>query len=137
APFLPGELKVWDAEADPEVRVLRGPAPEPRSSQHLAFSPDGTRLASASAWGSKVVRLWDTRSGQEIRTFTAASEPIRALAFSPDGTRLAVAASDGDGPVGEGEERHGTVQVWDLARGGEVTIDSVHFWAYGAVAFSP
>src|SRR5262249_27927896 len=96
-------------------------------SQRLAFSPDGRQLAWAAAARGKTVRLWDTRSGQEARTFTCRSEPIRAMAFSPDGTRLAVAAG----------ERDGVLQVWDLARGDELTIDSDHCWAYGAVAFSP
>lgn len=56
----------------------------------LAFSPDGTVLASRDA--ESVVRFWDLAARKEIGSVRVEGGRER-LAFSPDGTRLAVAAS--------------------------------------------
>ena len=78
----------------------------------LAFSPDGTRLATSD---DSEVKLWDTRSAELVRTFT----PVEFLpgggsnlAFSPDGSRLATAVGD-------------RVLVWDPADGRRLqTLDA-------------
>jgi WD40 repeat protein len=86
----------------------------------VAFSPDGTRLATASlhsAW------IWDAASGQqqvEIRH----DNTVKAVAFSPDGTRLATASRDG------------SARVWDAASG-QQQVEIRHDNTVKAVAFSP
>jgi WD40 repeat protein len=65
----------------------------------VAFSPDGKRLASASA--DKTVRVWDADRGQEVLVLTGHTGLVTAVAFSPDGTRLASASVDK------------TVRIWD------------------------
>jgi tetratricopeptide (TPR) repeat protein len=65
----------------------------------VVFSPDGSRIASASE--DKTIKLWDPHTGQEIFTLYGHTAVIRCLAFSRDGHRIASGSEDW------------TVKVWD------------------------
>src|SRR5579859_673855 len=52
----------------------------------LAFSPDGTRLASASS--DKTVILWEPRTGCPIVSLKGHERRVNALAFSSSGAML-------------------------------------------------
>ena len=69
----------------------------------LAYSPDGTRLATASY--DTTTKVWDAESGAELLTLSANTARNTGVAFSPDGTRLVVASDDG------------TAKVWDASSG--------------------
>jgi WD40 repeat protein len=56
----------------------------------VAWSPDGTRLASADDKGT--IMVWDLAQGKPPRKLTAQASGVYALAWSPDGTRLASAS---------------------------------------------
>jgi WD40 repeat protein len=56
------------------------------------FSPDGTRVLTASADGT--ARLWDL-SGRRIATFAGHADAIEDAAFSPDGRWIVTASGDG------------------------------------------
>ena len=66
----------------------------------MAFSPDGTRLATGGFSGG--ARVWDAASGKQLLKVRHGS--AQAVAFSPDGTRLATGGRDG------------SARVWRVAR---------------------
>lgn len=53
----------------------------------VAFSPDGTTLASAS--DDQTIQLWNTATGAHRQTLEGHSGSVRAVAFSPEGNTLA------------------------------------------------
>ena len=69
----------------------------------VAFSPDGTLLATASR--DHTARTWDTATGDPRTTLTGHNDHVTAVAFSPDGTLLATASDDA------------TARIWDAATG--------------------
>ena len=84
----------------------------------VAWSPDGTRLASACGDGE--IRIWDAATRQQIHTLTAGKDyGNHQLAWSPDGKRLASADQ--------------AVWIWDLAVGKAVGFH----WRVCSVAWSP
>ena len=52
----------------------------------VAFSPDGTRIASGS--DDKKLIIWDARSGERTATLEGHTHRVTSVAFSPDGTRI-------------------------------------------------
>jgi predicted HicB family RNase H-like nuclease len=51
-----------------------------------AFSPDGSRIATASADGT--AKIWDAKTGRELITLKGHTGGIYCIAFSPDGKLL-------------------------------------------------
>jgi WD40 repeat protein len=70
-----------------------------------ALSPDGRRLALVDS--RNVIRLWDTRSGEEAFALPGHTEMVVGLAFSPDGQRLASADLEGVLRLWDATPRHG------------------------------
>ncbi|MFD0722583.1 nSTAND1 domain-containing NTPase [Streptomyces globosus] len=98
--FAPGRGLLASAGSDGRVLLRRvsdrkttASLTMPGRVRHIAFSPDGSRLAATSTEGP--VRLWDTSGGSAPAVLPADTADARALAFSPDGRTLAAAMPDG------------------------------------------
>ena len=92
---------------------------------HLAFSPDGKQVASASSFLLLgVVKIWDPATGKVIRTLRRHFGPVIGVAYSPDGKRFATASWDK------------TAMVWDTSTW-RVLHTLRHTEYTSGVAFSP
>nr|MDO8084256.1 hypothetical protein [Candidatus Sigynarchaeum springense] len=69
----------------------------------VAFSPDGKTLATGSE--DKAARLWDVRTGKQLRALEGHEGLINSVAFSPNGSLLATGSKDK------------TARLWKIAPG--------------------
>jgi WD40 repeat protein len=93
----------------------------------LAYSPDGTLLASA--FGGLEVPVWDARTGRRVFTLEGSPGPVYKVAFSPDGSRV---AAGGGSP---GTTLH--VSIWDVRTGKQLLVLKGDENMARGLAFSP
>ena len=89
----------------------------------LAWSPDGTRIASTC--GDKTIRIWNATNGNHISNLKVRSEWVSSLAWSPDSKRLALT-----------NPNH-IAQVWDVQTGELLVTYRGHTDSVRNVAWSP
>jgi hypothetical protein len=89
----------------------------------LAWSPDGTRIASAS--DDLTVQVWDAPTGAHPLLYRAHGNKVNTVAWSPNGAYLASAGLDT------------TVRVWEAATGKTVAVYTGHQSTVWSVAWSP
>ncbi len=79
------ELCLWDTTTGETIHRIE----HPRHPLCLAYSPDGSLLAS----GNENIHLWRVATGKEIRPGGADDVEITSAAFTPDGRLLATGGS--------------------------------------------
>ena len=97
----------------------------------VAFSPDGTMIASSSE--DKTIKLWEVDTGREIRTLKGHSDYVNSVEFSRNGDILVSGSDDKN------------IKIWQLETGEEISTFgdwsrgdySGHSDAINAIALSP
>jgi WD40 repeat protein len=108
-----GSVILWDLV---EQRFLRNLPGHRRPVYAVAFSPNGTLLASGSR--DQTVRLWDVDTGKELAVMEGHRSTVLAVGFTPDGRTIASASEDG------------AIRLWDAATGREL---AAYDWKIGQV----
>ncbi|RKU05486.1 hypothetical protein C6501_19725 [Candidatus Poribacteria bacterium] len=132
----------------------------------VAFSPDGTTLASGSQ--DKTIQLWDINTRSHLKTLTGHEDGVTAVVYSPDGSTLVSGSQDGtirlwhahtgdlmlppiegagqvtslayspDGNLlASGSEDDNAVHVWNAQTGKRLQTFTGHTQSVNAVVFSP
>ncbi|HKB05816.1 MAG TPA: protein kinase [Gemmataceae bacterium] len=114
-----GTQREWDFLAGTEL-IPRRRTVEAHGA-HVAYSPDGRRLA---VGAGPLVRVWDTTTGTEGPPFRGHAAGVNCVALSPDGRNAA--SADGDF----------IVRVWDTTTAQQIWARPGLYWPL-AVAFSP
>jgi WD40 repeat protein len=100
-----GRINLWNIATGKPVQTLYG---HEGFINHLAFSADGKRLASAGS--DAACRIWNLEAGRESVVFRGHGDVVNSVVFSPDGNLLA----------SYGQE--GVLKVWDAHRDRSLTV---------------
>ena len=87
---------MWDAATG---KPVTSPLEHQGPVVSAAFSPDGTRVVTASS--DNTARVWDAATGKSLTSPLEHQAAVQRAAFSPDGTRVVTASVD-------------NARVWDV-----------------------
>ena len=117
-------VKLWDVATRTSFPTL-----SQFSVSSVAFSPDGTILASGSSFADEAnIKLWNVENRNLVATLdghTGGPTGVHSLAFSPSGDTLA---------TGSGDQ---TIKLWDVGNQTLITTLTGHTSHVWSVAYSP
>ncbi|EIJ41111.1 WD40 repeat-containing protein [Beggiatoa alba B18LD] len=119
---LEHSISLWSVTDAHELRRFKGHTGRIPASG-LAFSPDGTLLASASF--DKTARLWEVATGKRIRLYQGHTQDVEAIRFSPNGQYVITASSDK------------TLRLWSIKNDQSLNVLSGHQNSILDVVFLP
>ncbi|NJL79146.1 MAG: hypothetical protein HC917_10425 [Richelia sp. SM2_1_7] len=79
-------------------------------SGQLPFNPDSKKIVSGSS--DRTVKIWDSQTGQCLKTFQGHNRPVLSVAFSSDGKTIASCGG------------HSMIKLWNVETGECVRRDS-------------
>ncbi len=127
-------LKVWNLETGEIVTTHTGPVEKIRAvtvtddGQKILFGTDGREVRINPLQLGEVdakVKLWELKSGKELKSYDGHDEKVTAVAVMPDGRRAVSCAGDK------------TIKIWDLESGEELATLRGHEKPVFSVAVTP
>ncbi len=133
-----GTVLVWDAGNNQTIVTLPGPGPGSsefderlHNLNNVAWSPDGSYLATSSSDKSQAIKVWGTKSWQAV--FTAPIEPngqftatvVTDLAWSADSKALGVSIPTAETCCENKFPEPGLIEIFDIP-GGRIKATFVH-----------
>ncbi len=119
-----GRVLLWEVdEAHGQAKLRHALQGHSKGINAIAFSPDGTLVASAGA--DDLVCVWQVTSGELRHCLRGHSDWVRSVAFSPDGHLLASCGVDR------------TIRLWDVQRGEQIQRLHGHKHWVWLLTFSP
>ena len=112
-------VKLWNLETRKATADIRTPV----FTRCVTFTADDQQVISGHDDG--IIRVWDPKSGRQLRTFRGHRDWVVDLDLSRDGTRLASASIDR------------TARVWDVKTGKTKQVFEGHAWYLSSVALGP
>src|SRR5207247_1428673 len=110
---------IWSAAVGRRLHAL----PSPGGDVRVAFSPDGSLVATAGADPNG--RLWFVRTGRLYRVLHGHTRALTGVAFSADRQLVATSSKDSDG------------RVWGTRSGIGHVLERTAFGPLGSIAFDP
>jgi WD40 repeat protein len=113
-------VTVWQLPAGSRKFVITN------ATRPLAFSPDGTMLATAHGRGAEL-KLWKLEGDllRQLAAFDAHTASVDTMAFAPDGAMLATAVDEG------------FVKLWNVPSGQKIGTLTGHKRSNFGISFSP
>ena len=119
-------LRLWDLHTEQHKTTFRTHTGFSYAGfDSVAFSPDGQILVTGGDYGDPVIRLWNLRNEENIRTLTGHKGWVTSVAFSPDGQTLATGSEDK------------TAKLWNPHNGQLKKTFTGHTEGVESIAFSP
>ena len=126
------KIRLRDARTGEHLQTLVGHSSEVNS---IAFSPDGSTLASGGGYQDNSIRIWDSHTGEHLQTLEGHTDQVNSVAFSPDGSTLA--SGGGYSREAEFDDTDNTIRFWNADTWELLQAIEAHRSGISSVAFSP
>lgn len=126
---LGGTARLYDAQTGSEIQRLYA---HRDTISNIEFSPDGTRLATASR--DATVKVWDLGKGVLDTSYVDFGERVHDIEYSPDGEYLMIGLGNvPDYPDGSDNPADSSAYLWDLRNRTQAQVYTGHSnWTWAA-----
>ena len=103
------QIRILDATNGTVLHLVSSERGHKKDVNAVRFSPDGKTFVSASE--DMLVKVWNSETGKNVKTYRGHTGIINNVFFNPDGNSIFTAADDG------------TIRKWDTGYQSEVSFD--------------
>ena len=112
------EGTLWKVATGKRIKEISKPA-------LLSFSPGWKYIASTNRDKSKIIELWEVKTGKLVNTLSGHANTLKSLSFSPDGEYIVSGSADK------------TIRLWEVETGDCTKTFKGHTGYVNSLSFSP